>query len=226
LAAIVEARGMTTEPIDPTRREDYMGRSICFHFVDVFATEPLTGNPLVVVQDADGLPDALMQRMAYEFNQSETTFVLSPTKRQADRRLRSFTPRGIEVFGVRGHNTLGAWWWLAASGAVSLRQDISIFHQEIGGRVLPVTIVLNTPQFLHICSVRANWRYHGRRHADSFALPDRVRHAARIVGGRSRTGGPASASPSLQPPAAAFTRCLTPKTYAVGPQPHRAAEKV
>jgi trans-2,3-dihydro-3-hydroxyanthranilate isomerase len=82
-----------------------------------------------------------MQRIAYEFNQSETTFVLSATQPSADWRLRSFTPRGIEVFGTGGHNTLGAWWWLAQSGRISLPQDISTFYQEIGSRVLPVTIV-------------------------------------------------------------------------------------
>jgi trans-2,3-dihydro-3-hydroxyanthranilate isomerase len=160
---------MTTDPNDPTRRENYRGRSIRFHFVDVFATEPLTGNPLVVVQDADGLPDALMRRMAFEFNQSETTFVLSPTQRQADWRLRSFTPRGIEVFGAGGHNTLGAWWWLAASGAVSLRRDVSTFHQEIGDRVLPVTIVREGDRLTRVAMQQDRPRS-GHQWSDALAL--------------------------------------------------------
>ena len=51
-----------------------------------------------------------MRRIAGEFNQAETTFIL-PSDR-ADWRLRSFTANGSEVFG-EGHNTLGAWLWLS-----------------------------------------------------------------------------------------------------------------
>jgi trans-2,3-dihydro-3-hydroxyanthranilate isomerase len=80
-----------------------------YYFVDVFADEPLTGNPLSVVAEADGLDDQTMRRIAREFNQSETTFLLSPTRPEAHARLRSFTPSGAEVFGA-GHNALGAWW--------------------------------------------------------------------------------------------------------------------
>ena len=111
-----------------------------FHFVDVFAVEPLTGNPLVVVEDAADLPHELLQRIAREFNQSETTFLLPPTRPAADWRLRSFTPAGIEVFGAGGHNTLGAWWWLAEAGKLALNGRMTVFQQEIGDRVLPVTI--------------------------------------------------------------------------------------
>jgi PhzF family phenazine biosynthesis protein len=110
-----------------------------FHFVDVFAVEPLTGNPLVVVDGGTDLTLNLLQRIAREFNQSETTFLLPPTQPEADRRLRSFTPAGVEVFGA-GHNALGAWWWLAEAGRLALAGSETVFHQEIGDRVLPVTI--------------------------------------------------------------------------------------
>ena len=111
-----------------------------FHFVDVFAVEPLTGNPLVVVEDAADLPLQWLQRIAREFNQSETTFLMPPTRPAADWRLRSFSPAGVEVFGAGGHNTLGAWWWLAEAGKLALSGRLTVFHQEIGDRVLPVTI--------------------------------------------------------------------------------------
>jgi PhzF family phenazine biosynthesis protein len=97
-----------------------MGRTIPFHFVDVFAVEPLTGNSLAVVDGGAELSLELMQNIAREFNQSETTFVLPPTRADADWKLRSFTPKGVEVFGAGGHNTLGAWWWLAAAGRLDL----------------------------------------------------------------------------------------------------------
>lgn len=135
---------------------------IPFYFVDVFATRPLAGNPLAVVPDADDLDEKTMQAIAREFNQSETTFLLRPTK-PADRRLRSFTPAGVEVFGA-GHNALGAWWWLAESGALGGQSGLRQFSQQIGDRVLPVEITFregrpiqvamehSRPQFGRLCS--------------------------------------------------------------------------
>ena len=110
-----------------------------FYLVDVFTSEPFSGNPLAVVANADHLSTEVMQRIAGEFNQTETTFVLKPTNGGADWRLRSFTAVGTEVFGV-GHNALGAWWWLAASGHLTLDAPTRTFTQEIDGRVLPVEI--------------------------------------------------------------------------------------
>jgi trans-2,3-dihydro-3-hydroxyanthranilate isomerase len=115
-------------------------KSLPFHFVDVFAVEPLTGNSLAVVEEGTELTLDLFQRIAREFNQSETTFVLPPTRADADWRLRSFTPAGVEVFGAGGHNSLGAWWWLAAAGKLALTGSVTVFHQEIGDRIFPVTI--------------------------------------------------------------------------------------
>lgn len=107
-----------------------------FALVDVFADAPLRGNPLAVVPEADCLDDRTMRAVAAEFNLSETTFILSPTVAGGDFRLRSFTPTGDEVFGA-GHNSLGAWWWLANAGALVGGDS---FHQQLGDAVLPVTI--------------------------------------------------------------------------------------
>jgi len=106
-----------------------------FAIVDVFADRPLEGNPLAVVTEADDLSEEQMAAIAVEFNLSETTFVSRPTMGGADFRLRSFTPGGDEVTGA-GHNALGAWWWLATSGAAAPPHA----SQELGGRVLPVRI--------------------------------------------------------------------------------------
>jgi hypothetical protein len=56
------------------------------YFVDVFATRPLTGNPLSLVPDADGLDEARMRAIAREFNQSESTFLLRPSPRSSSSR--------------------------------------------------------------------------------------------------------------------------------------------
>lgn len=112
---------------------------IPFHLVDVFADQPLTGNPLAVVPQADELDDSTMQNIARELGQAETTFLVAPTRTSADWRLRSYTAGGIEVFGA-GHNSLGAWWWLAESGLLPLADGETNFTQEIGDRLLPVGI--------------------------------------------------------------------------------------
>lgn len=108
---------------------------IPFAFVDVFAREPLTGNPLALVPDADTLDDATMRAIAREFNQSETTFLVAPGRAGTTVRLRSFTPGGVEVLGA-GHNAMGAWIWLAANGHVGDGDHT----QQIGEDVLPVQV--------------------------------------------------------------------------------------
>jgi PhzF family phenazine biosynthesis protein len=86
-----------------------------FRQVDVFGTGPLTGNPVAVVHDADGLDDETMQRFAHWTNLSETTFLMRPTTSAADYRLRIFTPSRELPFA--GHPTLGsAHAWLEAGG--------------------------------------------------------------------------------------------------------------
>jgi trans-2,3-dihydro-3-hydroxyanthranilate isomerase len=122
-------------------KEMYMAtQDIHFYFIDVFAQKPLNGNPLALVVDAQDLSQATMQQIAREFNQSETTFLLPPTRQEAKWRLRSFTPVGIEVAGA-GHNALGAWWWLAEAGQLELSESQTVFQQEIGEQVLPVEVL-------------------------------------------------------------------------------------
>jgi len=73
--------------------------------LDVFTDTPLSGNPLAVVLDSDGLDSAAMQKMAREFNLSETVFVLAPENPKHRARIRIFTP-GIEM-PFAGHPTVG-----------------------------------------------------------------------------------------------------------------------
>ncbi|NHI16092.1 PhzF family phenazine biosynthesis protein [Microbacterium excoecariae] len=87
-----------------------------FRQVDVFSTQPLGGNPVAVVHDADALTDEQMAAFARWTNLSETTFLLAPADTAADYRLRIFTPGGELPFA--GHPTLGsAHAWLEAGGA-------------------------------------------------------------------------------------------------------------
>lgn len=86
-----------------------------FKQVDVFTAEPLRGNPVAVVLDADDVDTAAMQRFANWTNLSETTFVLPPTEAGADYRVRIFTPTVELPFA--GHPTIGTCHaWLEAGG--------------------------------------------------------------------------------------------------------------
>jgi trans-2,3-dihydro-3-hydroxyanthranilate isomerase len=86
-----------------------------FVTLDVFTREPLAGNPLAVVLDAEGLDGERMQRIAREFNLSETVFLLPPDDRRHRARLRIFTP-GREL-PFAGHPTVGTAVLLALRGA-------------------------------------------------------------------------------------------------------------
>jgi PhzF family phenazine biosynthesis protein len=86
-----------------------------FREVDVFGAEPLAGNPLAVVHDAEGLSTEEMQSFARWTNLSETTFLLTPDDPEADYRVRIFTLVGELPFA--GHPTLGSCHaWLEAGG--------------------------------------------------------------------------------------------------------------
>jgi trans-2,3-dihydro-3-hydroxyanthranilate isomerase len=72
---------------------------------DVFTQQGLTGNPLAIVLDSEGLDPADMQRIAGEFNLSETVFVSPPENPVHTARVRIFTPRQELPFA--GHPTVG-----------------------------------------------------------------------------------------------------------------------
>ncbi|WP_144223093.1 PhzF family phenazine biosynthesis protein [Mesorhizobium amorphae] len=73
---------------------------------DVFTDEGLAGNPLAVVLDCEGLDLDAMQRIAREFNLSESVFVLPPENPRHRARIRIFTPDYEMPFA--GHPTVGS----------------------------------------------------------------------------------------------------------------------
>jgi PhzF family phenazine biosynthesis protein len=78
-----------------------------FVLLNVFAIEgrTLSGNPLCVFERADELLADEMQAIARQFNLSETTFVFPPSKSEATKHVRIFTPSFEMPFA--GHPTLG-----------------------------------------------------------------------------------------------------------------------
>lgn len=110
-------------------------RTSAFKQVDVFTSEPMRGNALAVVFDAEGLGDADMQRIAAWTNLSETTFVLPPTQPQADYRVRIFTPRSELPFA--GHPSVGTAHALLEAERIV---DKTALIQECAAGLLPVQV--------------------------------------------------------------------------------------
>ena len=105
-----------------------------FRQVDVFTTTPYRGNPVAVVLDGEGLTTEEMQRFTRWMNLSESTFVLPPEVREADYRVRIFTP--VTELPFAGHPTLGTCHaWLSAGGTPKQGE---VVVQECGAGLIPV----------------------------------------------------------------------------------------
>jgi len=99
---------------------------------DVFTSQAYGGNPLAVVFDAQGLSAAQMQRIAREFNYSETSFVLPPRNPAHTAWVRIFTPDREVPFA--GHPNVGTAVVLAREMAASgvTVPDAFVFEEEAG----------------------------------------------------------------------------------------------
>ncbi|HTR80671.1 MAG TPA: PhzF family phenazine biosynthesis isomerase, partial [Bacteroidota bacterium] len=80
--------------------------AVAVKHVDAFTTTAFTGNPAAVVLEAEHLSEEQMQRIAREMNLPETAFVLPASSKQADLRIRWFTPTN-EV-DLCGHATIAS----------------------------------------------------------------------------------------------------------------------
>lgn len=121
---------------------------------DVFTDRIFTGNPLAVFPNAGGLTTEQMQRIANEFNLSETVFVLPPETREATHRLRIFTPRRELVFA--GHPTIGAAVVLAAIGEIPTvgEETRIVFEEGVGNVPVIVRASEGAPTFAQLTTAK------------------------------------------------------------------------
>jgi PhzF family phenazine biosynthesis protein len=116
-----------------------VNQSVTCYWVDAFTQTPFTGNPAVVVPEADGLDDAQKQALAREVNCSETAFVLAPTVPDADFQLRWFTP--TQEVDLCGHATIATLHTLAEIGRFNLRRGTTqILYLQTQSGILSVTV--------------------------------------------------------------------------------------
>jgi trans-2,3-dihydro-3-hydroxyanthranilate isomerase len=109
-----------------------------YYTCDVFTERRFGGNPLALLPEATGLSGEQMQRIAREFNYSETTFVLPADDPAHTRKVRIFTP-GAEI-PFAGHPNVGTAFVLAAIGALPAGMEtLEVVFEEAAGPV-PVAI--------------------------------------------------------------------------------------
>jgi trans-2,3-dihydro-3-hydroxyanthranilate isomerase len=111
---------------------------LAYDVVDVFTDAPFGGNPLAVVHGADDLSTRQLQRLAREFNLSETAFPVTASPEQAAAgvtyRLRIFTPMAEMPYA--GHPSVGTAWLLRERGLVTGPQVV----QACGAGLLPLDL--------------------------------------------------------------------------------------
>jgi trans-2,3-dihydro-3-hydroxyanthranilate isomerase len=151
------------------RKEEFMKRRL--YTLDVFTTQPFSGNPLAVVTDGDGIPTATMQAIAREMNLSETVFIQRPTSNRALARLRIFTTTTELPFA--GHPVIGTWFLLAELGVVPASEGPVHVLQQTGAGILPVELTFHDgrPKFVTMTQKAAQFsRIRVNRNALASAL--------------------------------------------------------
>jgi PhzF family phenazine biosynthesis protein len=101
--------------------------------VDAFTATRFTGNPAIVILDADGQSDATLQAVAREFSHAEVVFVFAAAALDHDVRLRFFNARKEAPFV--GHATVAAHAVLLALG----RRSPGVCRQHSGTGIIEVS---------------------------------------------------------------------------------------
>jgi PhzF family phenazine biosynthesis protein len=100
--------------------------------VDAFTSTRFTGNPAIVVLDADGQNEASLLSIAREFSHAEAAFVFAASAADHDVRLRFFNARKEAPFV--GHATVAAHAVLLTLG----RRGVGICRQHSGTGIIEV----------------------------------------------------------------------------------------
>jgi len=107
-------------------------QSIVMKQVDVFTTNPFSGNPAGVITEADPLSGDMMLAIAQEMNLSETTFITLPSTDGALFRVRFFTPS--EEVSLSGHAMIASCYALLEDGRIPLEEGVTkaLFETKAG----------------------------------------------------------------------------------------------
>lgn len=112
--------------------------NVPFYTLDVFTDRAFAGNPLAVITEANGVPEARLARIAREFNLSETVFVYPPAEAAHTARVRIFTP--AQELPFAGHPTVGTAVLLATLRGLDVSAGETLITLEEGVGLVPVRV--------------------------------------------------------------------------------------
>lgn len=154
-------------------------KKILIHQADAFTNKLFGGNPAGVVTDANRLSNEEMKNIAREMNLSETAFVLKPTKKDADIKLRYFTSDKAEV-KFCGHATIATLYEIARNNLYGTKK-IGTYHFtiETNAGILAMDIIKKSQEDIAVRFVAPqvnlkNYRSQHKAFAQRFGISDRV----------------------------------------------------
>ena len=109
-----------------------------FYTADVFTNTAFEGAQIAVIPHAIGLKNGLMQRIANEFNLSETVFVFPSNKKSATHRMKIFSSSGEIDFA--GHPIIATAFVLVSIGEISLSAGHTEFVLEQNNGPITVNV--------------------------------------------------------------------------------------
>jgi trans-2,3-dihydro-3-hydroxyanthranilate isomerase len=106
-------------------------KELTYYLVDVFTNTQFEGNQLAVFPDSKDISDDLMQKIANEFNLSETTFVFPSDDDNCDCKLKIYTPQ--RELPMAGHPTIGTAFILLQYGLIIPKnKNYLVFEEGVG----------------------------------------------------------------------------------------------
>ena len=106
-------------------------KELNYYLVDVFTASQFEGNQLAVFPEPSDLSEELMQKIANEFNLSETTFVFPSDKDNCDCKVKIFTPQ--RELPMAGHPTIGTAFTLLQYELIKPKnKNYLVFEEGVG----------------------------------------------------------------------------------------------
>jgi len=109
-----------------------------FYTTDVFTNTAFEGAQIAVIPNALGLDNNLMQKVANEFNLSETVFVFPSDQKSVTHRMKIFSPSGEVEFA--GHPIIATAFVLVSIGEISLNTNHTKFVLEQNNGPITVNV--------------------------------------------------------------------------------------
>ena len=122
-------------------------KELTYYLVDVFTDTQFEGNQLGVFPDPKDISNELMQKIANEFNLSETTFVLPSVDENCDCKVKIFTPQ--RELPMAGHPTIGTAFTLLQYGLIEPKNNnYLVFEEGVGPVKVEFELKKNKPDLI------------------------------------------------------------------------------